>query len=60
MAVTEIPQSDNAYRVQPVDKDQASQQDNYRRREKKKLNKAKKQETLSTKSGNSHRINLVV
>ena len=60
MAVTEIPQSGNAYRVQPVDKDQASQQDTYRRREKKKLKKAKKQETLSTKSGNSHRINLVV
>jgi hypothetical protein len=60
MAVTEIPQGSHAYRVQPMDKDQASQQDAYNRKEKKNQKKAKKQESLSIKSGNTHRINLVI
>ncbi|MBN2288651.1 MAG: hypothetical protein JXQ83_04915 [Candidatus Glassbacteria bacterium] len=60
MAVTEIPQSGLAYRVQPVDKDQASQKDAYSRKEKKAVKKQKKQETLSAKSSQQHRINLIV
>jgi len=60
MAVTEIPQSGHAYRVQPLDKDQASQKDAYGRKAKKKPEKGKKQETLNTKSGQLHRINLIV
>lgn len=60
MAVAEIPQSGHAYRVQPTDKDQASQQDAHNRKEKKNQKKAKRQESLSIQSGNSHRINLVI
>ena len=60
MSVNEIPQSGQSYRVQPLDKDQASQKDAYRRKEKKNLKKAKKHEDLSTKSGKSHHVNLVV
>ena len=60
MAVNEIPQSGQPYRVQPLDKDQASQKDAYRRKEKKNLKRAKKQEDLSAKSGQPHRVNLVV
>ncbi|MEA2063425.1 MAG: hypothetical protein U9P14_06995 [Gemmatimonadota bacterium] len=60
MAVTEIPQSGVAYRVQQVDKDPASQQDNQNRKEKKKLKKAKSKDDLADSNGNPHRINLLV
>ncbi len=60
MAVNEIPQSGQSYRVQPLDKDQASQKDAYRRKEKKNLKRVKKQEDLSAKSGQTHHVNLVV
>ena len=60
MAVSEIVQGSHAYRVQPADKDQASQQDAYNRKEKKNQKKVKKQDSLSIKSGNNHRINLVI
>ena len=65
MAVTEIPNSGSIYRVQPLDKDQASQQDQFRRKKKEqKEEKAKKQESSPVKSsktkGGHSRINLIV
>ncbi|HUU29075.1 MAG TPA: hypothetical protein VM123_14810 [archaeon] len=65
MPVTEVPNSGYAYRVQPLDKDQASQNE-YQRREKKKKSdeKGKKQEDSLDKSAGrkdgSSRINLIV
>ena len=63
MAITEIPNSGYAYRVQPLDKDQASQQDQSKRSKKKKAgSKAKKgdsdERSPSGKAGG--RINLIV
>ena len=60
MPVTEIPQSGIAYRVQPVDKDSASQQDNQNRKEKKKLKKARKKDDLSTDKSNARRVDLLI
>jgi hypothetical protein len=51
MAVTEIPTHGAAYRVQPLNKDQASQQDVLGRKEKgKKEDKGKKPETQPGRS----------
>ena len=49
MAISEIPNSGYAYRVQPLDKDQASQQDAYKGEKKKKSDdKGKKQDESAT------------
>ena len=59
MAVSEIPTGGAAYRVQPLDKDQASQQDMYQRREKKEKNrKADSERQLSARE--KGRIDLLV
>lgn len=62
MPISEIPESGYAYRVQPLDKDQASQEDQ-RKREKKKAEKRKRlkdgDKEIQSK-GSSKRINLVV
>ena len=64
MPITEIPNSGSTYRVQPLDKDQASQQDQFRREKKKKTDeKAKKQEVSQEKDSRAkgaRRIDLVV
>lgn len=62
MAISEIPKSGYAYRVQPLDKDQASQQDSYRGDKKKKSDeKGKKQDDSSALERDKHsgRINLI-
>ena len=48
MAVSEIPNNGQAYRVQPLDKDQASQQDVYHRRGKKEKDASKKPDSEKT------------
>lgn len=59
MAVSEIPTGGAAYRVQPLDKDQASQQDMYQRREKKeKSRKTDSERQLSARE--KGRIDLLV
>ena len=64
MPITEIPNSGATYRVQPLDKDQASQQDQFRREKKKKTEgKAKKQDVSQdkdSKAKGARRIDLVV
>ena len=64
MPITEIPNSGATYRVQPLDKDQASQQDQYTREKKKKADgKAKKQDVSLEKDSRAkgaRRIDLVV
>lgn len=61
MAVSEIPNSGQAYRVQPLDKDQASQQDIHQRRGKKEKDKDRRKDgekfLRSTEKG---RIDLLV
>ena len=61
MAISEIPQSGYAYRVQPLDKDQASQHDHFQGEKKKKSDKKDKKQDDST--GNERdrqgRINLI-
>ena len=59
MAVSEIPIGGGAYRVQPLDKDQASQQDMHQRREKKeKSRKTDNERQLSARE--KGRIDLLV
>jgi hypothetical protein len=64
MPITEIPKSGNVYRVHQLDKEQASQQNEYNRRQKKKKTdeKTKKQEESVEKGAGrkNGRINLVV
>jgi len=64
MPISEIPNSGATYRVQPLDKDQASQQDQFRREKKKKRDeKAKKQDVSPEKDSRAkgaRRIDLVV
>ena len=63
MAIAEIPNSGYAYRVQPLDKDQASQ-DYYKREKKKKSDdKSKSQESSEDKAAKGNgggRIDLIV
>jgi hypothetical protein len=62
MAISEIPNSGYAYRVQPLDKDQASQQDFFKGEKKKKSDeKGKKQEETGRPDGDKleGRINLI-
>ncbi|MCE5270594.1 hypothetical protein LLH00_04850 [bacterium] len=59
MAVTEIPTGGAAYRVQPLDKDQASQQDMYNRREKKEKNR-KQESERQLRAQEKGRIDLLV
>lgn len=64
MPITEIPNSGATYRVQPLDKDQASQQEQSRREKKKKSSeRAKKQDTSpdkDSKAKGGRRIDLIV
>lgn len=64
MPISEIPNSGATYRVQPLDKDQASQQDQYKREKKEKTDeKARKQDSSSDKDPKvkgGRRIDLVV
>ena len=62
MAISEIPNSGYAYRVQPLDKDQASQQDAYNGEKKKKSDEKGKKQDESTRSERDKlegRINLI-
>ncbi|MBW7997714.1 MAG: hypothetical protein FVQ81_14290 [Candidatus Glassbacteria bacterium] len=60
MAISEIPKSGYAYRVQPLDKDQASQQDSSSGDKKKKSEgKGKKQDASAKQKKQLGRINLI-
>jgi hypothetical protein len=62
MAISEIPKSGYAYRVQPPDKDQASQQDSSQGDKKKKANGKDKKQDDSARSERDRlegRINLI-
>ncbi|HLA40127.1 MAG TPA: hypothetical protein VJ417_09025 [Candidatus Glassbacteria bacterium] len=63
MAIREIPNSGYTYRIQPLDKDQASQQDQFKREKKKKSDEqAQKGESTEriTSANSGGRINLIV
>jgi hypothetical protein len=64
MPITEIPNSGATYQVQPLDKDQASQQDQYRRGKKNKSGKRVKKQNIplekDSRAKGGRRIDLVV
>lgn len=60
MAISEIQQSGYAYRVQPLDRDQASQQEKDEGEKKRKSDEKGKKQDKSGKEKKDGRINLIV